>query len=433
MLLARGTEIDLGMLGSARVVRDLGQGGQGHVYAVDRGTGPLLALKWYKPHSATAEQQSALVRLVDLGAPHPRFLWPVSLGHAIGQPGFGYVMPLRESRFVEMGYLISGKLPDGRQLDISFAVVIAVCRLLADSFLRLHSRGLCYRDISFGNVAFDPANGDVRICDNDNVDIDNGSGRVLGTPFFMAPELVRDTTFQTLPTSDCDRHSLAVLLFYALYMGHPLEGMRTEQGLRDGTWLHRHFGLEPLFAFDPDDSSNRPTSSVVTDYWNIYPGFLRDAFTRAFTEGLRDPAARVTESEWIKILGQLRDSMVQCEHCRATNFLDDERPAQACARCNRELSPPLLLHLGRRRLVVSPFTRVRATDAPVSEDEAADFARVRRHPTNAHRWGLVNLTGRSWVGTLPDGRRFDIASDQTVDLVPGLRLELPSFVMVVGQ
>lgn len=432
MLLRSGTGVDLGMLGSASVVRELGRGGQGYVYAVERAGRPL-ALKWYKPHCATPEQKSALERLVELGAPHARFLWPLSLGHVQGQSGFGYVMPLKESRFVEMGYLISGRLPDGRPLDTSFAVLISVCRLLADSFLRLHSRGLCYRDISFGNVAFDPATGDIRICDNDNVDIDNGSGRVLGTPFFMAPELVRDTSFRTLPNSDSDRHSLAVLLFYALCMGHPLEGQRTEAGLRDGAWLRRHFGTEPVFAFHPADTSNRPTSQLVQTYWNLYPGYLHDAFTRAFTEGLEDPAARVTESEWIKILGRLRDTMVQCSSCQATNFLDEGRASQECARCHRDLSRPLILHLGRRRLAVGAFTRIRPTDAPSSENEGRDHARVRRHPSDPGRWGLENLTGARWVGTLPNGTRFDVESKQTVELVPGLRLELPSSVVTVGH
>jgi len=54
--------------------------------------------------------------------------------------------------------------------------------------LRLHSQGLCYRDISFANVFFDPTIGDVRICDNDNVDVSGTeSGGVLGTPRLHGP------------------------------------------------------------------------------------------------------------------------------------------------------------------------------------------------------------------------------------------------------
>jgi hypothetical protein len=171
----------------------------------------------------------------------------------------------------------------------------------------------------------------------------------------------------------------------------------------------------------------------VQAYWDIYPTFLHKAFTRAFTEGLSDPTSRVTESEWIKILGHLRDVLVQCNHCHATNFLDEDNPGQVCARCQRPIERPLVLHVGRRRLVVSPFTKIRSTDAPASEDEVQEWARVRRHPSDAHRWGLENLTTNSWSGTLPDGSTFHIDAHQTVELLPGLRLELPSGVMMVGR
>jgi hypothetical protein len=113
--------------------------------------------------------------------------------------------------------------------------------------------------------------------------------------------------------------------------------------------------------------------------------------------------------------------------------LDEDNPGQVCARCQRPIERPLVLHVGRRRLVVSPFTKIRSTDAPASEDEVQEWARVRRHPSDAHRWGLENLTTNSWSGTLPDGSTFHIDAHQTVELLPGLRLELPSGVMMVGR
>ena len=145
---------------------------------------------------------------MEVGAPHTRFLWPLSIARASGHAGFGYVMPLRASRFLELSYLLSNKDRDGNELNVSFASTIELCRQLSFSFLRLHARGLCYRDISFGNVFFDPENGNVLICDNDNVGVDDGTGRVLGTPLFMAPEVVSDPTF-THPAQHRHRPSLA--------------------------------------------------------------------------------------------------------------------------------------------------------------------------------------------------------------------------------
>jgi len=42
------------------------------------------------------------------------------------------------------------------RLEISFPALLRACLRLSDAFLSLHARGLCYRDISSGNVFVDP-------------------------------------------------------------------------------------------------------------------------------------------------------------------------------------------------------------------------------------------------------------------------------------
>jgi DNA-binding helix-hairpin-helix protein with protein kinase domain len=430
-MLHSGARVDLRILGPATVVQELGQGGQGYVYEVERSDGTSLALKWYKPQCATKEQYDDLGVLVEQGSPHERFLWPLDLATVRGEQGFGYVMPVRHSRFIELGHLVSGKGPDGEGIDVSFASVINLCRQLADSFRRLHARGMCYRDISFGNVLFDPATGDIVICDNDNVGIDNGRGRVLGTPFFTAPEVIRDLSYRTLPNTETDRHSLAVLLFYALCVGHPLEGRKTEQGLRDQNWLAQHFGTDPTFVFHPTDDSNRPTSALVQAYWDRYPAFLHDAFIRAFTDGLHDPMARVTESEWITIADRLADGMMLSD-AGDTVFWDAYDPDRVCRHAGHKLVPPFVLHVGRRRIAVSPFAQVRE-DHLSSSGRRTAVARARQHPADQRRWGLHNVSQRQWHATQLDGTVYAVEPQQTIEITPGLRVDLrPGLVAVPG-
>ena len=96
------------------------------------------------------------------------------------------MMPLRPVDFLPIADLLTGRA------DASFSTVATLCMGLADSFLKLHAQGLCYRDISLGNVFFDPGTGQPLVCDNDNVGIDGREpARVLGTSRFMAPEIVR--------------------------------------------------------------------------------------------------------------------------------------------------------------------------------------------------------------------------------------------------
>ena len=430
MVLATGTDVDIGLLGAARITRVIGQGGQGHVYEVSRPSGDALALKWYRPQSATADQYREIQTLIDFGSPHTRFLWPLSVARIEQEPGFGYVMPLRDQRFIELSYLLAGNDPAGKPLVVSFLSTVSMCRQLSFSFLRLHARGLCYRDISFGNVFFEPETGDVLICDNDNVGVDDGSGRVLGTPMFMAPEVVRDQTYQTLPSTDTDRHSLAVLLFYVLCVGHPFEGLRTEQGIRDGAWLQRNFGTDPLFCMHPDRDENRPPD-LVQKYWKLYPRFLRDLFVQAFVSGLEAPSHRVTEGQWIKAMDRLRDGMVQCAGCEATNFWDPDEPDRPCTTCQGIAKPDFVLEVGRRRLAASVFATIRSDHLKLGVDDSEVIGRVRRHPREPRRWGLSNVSKKAWSATYHGGGQIPVEPGATIELIDGMRVRLESAMVVV--
>ncbi len=214
-----------------------------------------------------------------------------------------------------------------RRIAPSFRALTTAGLDLAHSFLQLHAKGLCYRDISFGNVFFEPDTGDILICDNDNVTVDGtASASVLGTPRFMAPEIVRG---EALPSSQTDLFSLAVLLFYMFMVHHPLEGKK-EASIKcfDLPAMTQLYGVAPVFVFDPADKSNRPVPGYHDNalaYWPLYPQFVRDLFTRSFTDGLRDPQhGRVRESEWRAALVRLRDAIVYCPRCSVQNFYDAE-------------------------------------------------------------------------------------------------------------
>jgi len=396
----------------------LGGGGQGEVYRADLG-GKQFALKWYLPASATAQQRASLEVLIRKGAPTGRFLWPLELASAPGIAGFGYVMPLREPRFHGVAELMK------RRIDPSFRALAFAGFELAHSFLHLHSQGLCYRDISFGNIFLDPATGEILICDNDNVAVDGEkSGGILGTPRFMAPEVVRG---DSLPSTQTDLFSLAVLLFYLFMVHHPLEGRR-ELAIHsfDLPAMTRLYGTQPLFVFDPDDRSNEAVPSYHDNalvLWPIYPRFLRDLFTRAFTEGLRDPAhGRVREGEWRAAMVRLRDSVFYCGRCGAENFYD---AGSTCWACRSQINLPYRLRVGRSIVMLNHDTQL--FPHHIDEQKANDFshsvAEVARHPQRPEIWGLRNLSERRWSFSKGgDPRPVEVAPGQTVTLEGGVHI-----------
>lgn len=432
-MFAPGDVVNGGRLGPLRTGPLLGEGGQGWVFEAVAADGARLALKWYKPKAAVPAQWEALEYLVDRGAPDPRFLWPLDLVRAPGGAGtFGYVMELRPEGFYSLANLLSGRRPDGTPLDIGPPIVVTACRQLARSFQRLHAEGLCYRDISLNNVFFSADTGDILVCDVDNVGIDDGTSRVLGTGYFMAPEIVRDRSRRTLPSTATDRHSLAVLLFFMLFGEHPLDGRRSDRGLRSEQHLLQHFGVEPLFVLDPDDDSNRPLAEDVTRAWERqYPLLLRRLFTSAFTAGLHDPASRVVESMWVRALRRLRDAMGTCPACGATVFVDAAQSQQQCWRCESALPPALALDLPGGPVVVSRHCELALGHLTRRQDDERVIGRGAVHPHDPRRVGLQNRSETAWQVTTAEGATHTVGPGQVVGLLPDVQLELPQGTIIV--
>ena len=402
------------------VEKFLGSGGQGEVYQAVLDN-KLVAVKWYYPASATPEQQKALEILIRMGAPSDRFLWPIELATSSTTTGFGYVMSLREPRFRSIVDLMK------RRIEPSFRALATAGLELSHSYLQLHLKGLCYRDISFGNAFFDPDNGEILICDNDNVAVDSQTrSAVYGTPRFMAPEIVRG---EAVPSSQTDLFSLAVLLFYMFVMHHPLEGKK-ELAIKclDLPAMKKLYGTEPLFIFDPADDSNAPDPQYhrnAVAFWMVYPRFLRDLFTKAFTEGIRDPQhGRVRESNWRAAMARLRDSIIYCTHCNAENFHDAGEDNDHCWSCRRQLRLPPRIRIGKNFVMLNhdTFLFVHHVDEEKKYDFTQPVAAVTKHPIDPEIWGLKNLSPETWSTTNHKGEVNDVSPGRSVTLALGTRI-----------
>lgn len=414
---------------SCEVQQFLGGGGQGEVYQVNVGSTPM-ALKWYFPHylQQDPELRQRLEKAINTGAPNNKFLWPIELTASDGSSSFGYLMTLRERRYKGIVDMMK------RRVEPSFYALATAGFQLADSYWQLHAKGMCYRDISFGNVFFDPDRGDVLICDNDNVDFDGiGKGGVLGTPRFMAPELVRGDK-NVYPSTQTDRFSLAVLLFYMLMMHHPLEGAK-EAAIHafDLPAMTRLYGKEPIFIYDPDNDTNRPVSGFhdnAIEFWKIYPLFLRNLFIKAFTVGIRDPQhGRIGETQWRQAMIRLRDSILYCANCTYENFYDAEAIQAAgkpgtCWNCKKELRLPPRIRVGKDVVMLNHDSQLflhHVDDTNRYNIERA-VAAVNRHPTNPNVWGLKNLSEERWVTATPDGAIKEVEPGRSVTLVVGTKI-----------
>ncbi|MGB7788477.1 protein kinase domain-containing protein [Methanoregula sp.] len=423
------------------VLKKLGEGTQGEVYLVE-GPDGYQAVKWYKPEQATPEQRNAILYLVRTGPPFgaagKRFVWPLDLVTTGTSGPFGYLMQRIDTRrFTELGEVWAHLKPVP-----NFSALCEISYQLANSYRALHLSGHCYRDISAGNLMFDPVTGDILICDNDNVGVDRQSRcQVWGTMEYMAPEIIRG---RADPSTQTDLHSLAVLLFYLWVWHHPFHG---EMEYRFHCWdipaKKKVYGETPVFVFDPQDVSNQlpqdPDYAIARERWAYCPGELRDTFIRAFSEGLHDPDRRVTEGEWQGLFSRIKDRIACCPRCRAENFAGPGSRIPPCWHCHTMITPPPALHIrrpsGNTSLLLSLGTTLRkrhiSSSATPRDDGAAVVGIVVPHPSVSGAAGIRNMSAEPWHITFPDGRTTDVPPDRAVPLHPGTAIRIEGVELII--
>lgn len=408
---------------SARVVRCLGGGGQGQVFEVAF-AGELMAMKWYFPSCLQRDPglRERLRNSIRSASPNPSFLWPIVLLEPSPQSqaelripagSFGYMMKLRPPDYVGAVEHCAGRLA------ISLREVLRACFRLAEGFHALHSKGLCYKDISLGNLFLEPGSGRILICDNDNVDV-NGTalGGVKGTPGFMAPEVLLG---RSAPCTQSDLFSLAVLLFRLLTRHDPYRG-RLELQIRclDEPARLRLYGEDPVFIFSEQDPRNRPDplehpAPLLT--WPIYPPLLQTLFQRSLAVGARQPAQRAYTGEWMKALARTLDQRRFCPHCQQEVFPEPGQPGH-CWACGGSFAAGPRLITATAVVAAAPENELHRHhfDPLAAEAIEAPLGRIVTHPGDANLQGLENLTAQPW--------RLELRGGETLELPPGKRCNL---------
>ena len=412
-MLERGTQL-ISINGSKLTIEsELGKGGQGSVYHVRTGDGQHAAVKWYAPEFQDPSFRSNIEALVEMDPPSKHFLWPQDVIERDGE--FGYLMAMRPCEYANIPRLLRRDVvPSPRNL-------LHTALQTVSGFRALQARGLFYCDISDSNLFFNPTNGDVLICDNDNVVAPGEVPPVVGTPRFMAPEIVRE---EAEPSPLSDKFSLAVLLFMLLCNHHPLEGAVSARiRVLDLRAMRMIFGTKPVFIFDPDDASNRPVRGLhdnAWEFWDFYPQCLRDVFTKAFTDGLT-VEGRPSFSEWQMALTQAEDSVLTCS-CGGQNLHDFAAGQQrSCWACGGKLTLPVHLEVGRRKILLDRDTKLFAhhlTGRGDPGDRGDPLAEMVKHPKR-DACGLRNLSAQTWYVKRPDRTAVVIQPRQSIVLSPG--------------
>jgi urea transport system substrate-binding protein len=206
---------ELGRLGTYRVLRLIGKGGMGVVFeAEDIALNRLVALKVLRPDLTDAEYRERFVREAKAVAslPHDHIVTIYQVSEDNGAP------------FLAMEYLLGESLELRLQRDgwLPVAEALEITRQAAEGLAAAHAKGLVHRDVKPDNLwlesAADGSAGRVKLLDFGLARPAHGPsdltapGRIVGTPGYMAPEVVYGLQFD----SRADLYGLGCVLYRML-------------------------------------------------------------------------------------------------------------------------------------------------------------------------------------------------------------------------
>lgn len=424
-----GDMIPIEIGGEAKVIKKLGEGGQGAVYLVDY-QGKQYALKWYFKGriSETYETQfkQNLAQNVSEGSPSPKFLWPLFLAKP-ANGSFGYLMEVFPA-----GYTSFPKILLAQANFQSMEAIVNASLNLINAFRDLHRVGKGYQDLNDGGFVIRLSDGDVLICDCDNVAPHGISLGIAGKQGYMAPEVVRG---EERPSMNTDKYSLGVILFKLLTRSDPLEGKRVIESVCLSEATERmHYGEKPLFIFDPQDAGNRPVRGVHNNairFWPLLPEYIRNAFITAFCDGLMNPAKRLPDNEWLKLFIRFKEDLVTCPSCGAEGYLstyEQNGGDLACRSCKTSYAAPLTLALKRYQIPLFPSASLYQyhTDSDSNDLSCEDYLTktglVIQNKKDPTRWGIRNLTDGQWFVTQVGEKPVPLESGKVVPIVKGTKI-----------
>lgn len=412
-----GTQVELESgLGSVTVLKKLGEGGQGYVYLVKH-RNTEMALKWYKNGALKQPEQfrENLISNMKEKAPTSSFLWPIAITKKqLGS--FGYIMNLRPGQYREFSGFLNGTC-EFSSIDTMLKAAINI----VDSFRILHNKGFSYQDLNDGNFFIDPVNGDVLICDNDNVSQFGQNSGIAGKCRYMAPAVV---VGRKAPDKRTDQFSLAVVLFLLLLRNHPLEGaavvtnpVMTEQMQK------RYYGEIPVFIADPINASNRPVIGIHNNFisrWPQMPDYIQNAFIKAFSHDVMyTDKMGVTEKEWLRFLLAFRAEVVTCPLCGQETRYD--RNGMACICCKQKIPNRGWLKTAHYQIPLfsgKEIVEAYITDSYDQNESSHLVARVTQNKDKS-KIALQNKEKISW-----NINGFEVQPEKRYPITPGMKFRL---------
>lgn len=424
--------------GKAKVLDIIGRGRQSTVYLVECNR-MNKALKLYDVDKVSSPEKirENIRRNIKDGKPGNQFIWSEYMTRIDKKTGdFGYFMELKPDSFEYFVDIMNGYkfvkdshtgLPVKKKIRFAslYAMITAVINIV-DVFSQINKAGKSCQGLNENSFFINTDTGAVLVGDCEiiapygvNLDMHTGS-------LYKAPEVLDGG----IPDEISDTYSLAVILFRLLFRGDPFEGEKTVMDVcMNEKELLKHYSSDAVFIYDPDNNSNRPVRGIhdnVIKFWNEYPEYIKDAFVRSFTEGIRQREKRISFREWQNIFIRLRSEILSCI-CGTSHFISmlgkPEDEVFTCPVCRIKFaSMKFTNRIYRMPLYIG--CKIFECDINPASDNFLDVAgELVENKLQKGLMGIKNLSNRKWQVRMPDGIVHEVATGKGFPVWQGLEID----------
>jgi eukaryotic-like serine/threonine-protein kinase len=295
------------------IEKEIGRGGQGRVFSI---TGGKYAFKLIG--KKTSSKAQLLKRKISYLKTRPIEDLPISIpleqveGEALGYimematdmiPIESLIKPDSEKGFSKWWYETGG-----------LKKRILILKGIAETLVKLHSRGLIYGDFSLSNifVSKDKEYSEIFFIDSDNITHESKVGTAVYTPGYAAPEIIQTDNHQATSGFDTytDDFSLTIIAYQLLTLNHPFIGDYVNDGepeLEEKAYL----GEIPWVNHRTDNinatESGIPSSLTISKK-------MMNAFQQTFENGITQKIDRTSSFKWTEILSGALDAIIECQN-----------------------------------------------------------------------------------------------------------------------
>ena len=344
-----------------------------------------------------------------------------------------------EKNYSRFGYLISVIPENYRELNdyfrcdsdlravrfLSYNAQLNAAIMIVSFIQMLHLRGLSM-NIEPEDILVNGETGDTRIINSHKILVDMGTecdsdNRAFHIAY-LAPEIPRND-FKLHPSMETDRYALAVVLYRLFFIDHPMEGKKWKSYPLPTFEIEKSlYSTKPVFHLDPNDDSNRPSEYFapnVMERWAskaLYTRELRETFIKVFTEGIDEPTKRPSELEWMSVISQARERLINIDKDHE-QFVDFENPLTIPNGC-------MAMKIGNKCVALYPLKEIYGFTLTGDSKQYANVDGEIVYDKQIDKLTMRNLTDQIWRCYSPQTKQLtDLSKGQDFPLEPGAAIE----------